>query len=183
MARFYKFFRDIMGFLGILRDFKGQMFCYSNGASRHYRPFHSPFTPLLLLFYSLSLSLLPSCDVGDYIGDRFGRWQITSIQTPDTLASPRDLFFDFQAGVHIAHILHEADHRTTDLHGLARQEGDSLFIRYLPMDKTGQSMRDDLTRRFLIDDDYSDVRFRILQLDGSRMILSRGERRWELRSY
>jgi hypothetical protein len=51
------------------------------------------------------------------------------------------------------------------------------------MDDTGNTMRDFMTRRFLIEDDYSDVRFHILRLDGSRMILERGRRRWELRSY
>ena len=176
------FLGDSMGLLGILRDFKGQMFSYSNRTNRNYRPFHSPFTPLLLLLISF-LTLLPSCDVGDYIGARFGRWQITTIQTPDTIATPRDLFYDFQAGVHIAHVLYEAEHRTLDLHGLARQEGDSLYIKDLPMDSTGNTMREFLSKRFLIEDDYSDVRFRILKLDGSRMILERSNRRWELHAY
>lgn len=140
-------------------------------------------TPLNLSIPLLTILLLPSCDVGDYIGDLFGRWQITTIQTSDSIATPTDLFFDFQAKVHVAHVLYEEEHRTLDLHGLARQEGDSLFIKYLPMDGTGNTMRDFMTRRFLIEDDYSDVRFRILKLDGSRMILERGSRRWELRSY
>jgi len=179
MARFYKL-RDMKGFLGILRDLKGRLFCFPKRVNLRFCPFYSPFTPLLLLFYSFSLS---SCDVGDYIGDLFGRWQITTIQTPDSIATPTDLFFDFQAKVHVAHVLYEEEHRTLDLHGLARQEGDSLFIKYLPMDDTGNTMRDFMTRRFLIEDDYSDVRFHILRLDGSRMILERGRRRWELRSY
>ena len=140
-------------------------------------------TPLNLSIPLLILLLLPSCDVGDYIGDIFGRWQITSIQTPDSIATPTDLFYDFQAKVHVAHVLYEDEHRTLDLHGLARQEGDSLFIKYLPMDDIGDTMRDYLTRRFLIEDDYSDVRFHILKLDGSKMILEKGNRRWELRSY
>ena len=136
-----------------------------------------PSLPLLPLFF------LSSCDVGDYIGDRFGRWQITSIQTPDSIATPTDLFYDFQSKVHVAHVLYEEEHRTLDLHGLARQEGDSLFIKYLPMDSTGNTMREFISKRFLIEDDYADVRFHILRLDGSRMILERGNRRWELRAY
>ena len=141
------------------------------------------FTPLNLSLPLLTLFFLPSCDVGDYIGDRFGRWQITTIQTPDSIAKPTDLFYDFQSKVHVAHVLYEEEHRTLDLHGLARQEGDSLFIKYLPMDNTGNTMREFISKRFLIEDDYSDVRFHILKLDGSRMILERGNRRWELRSY
>ena len=180
MERFYKFLRDSKGFEGILRDLKGHLFCYSNWSRHKYRPFYYLFTPLLLLFYSFSLS---SCDVGDYIGDIFGRWQITTIQTPDSIASPTDLFYDFQSKVHIAHVLYEDEHRTLDLHGLARQEGDSLFIKYLPMDSTGNTMREFISKRFLIEDDYSDVRFHILKLNGSRMILERGNRRWELRAY
>lgn len=140
-------------------------------------------TPLNLSLPLLTLFFLPSCDVGDYIGDRFGRWQITSIQTPDSIATPTDLFYDFQSKVHIAHVLYEEEHRTLDLHGLARQEGDSLFIKYLPMDSTGNTMREFISKRFLIEDDYTDVRFHILRLDGSRMILERGNRRWELRAY
>ena len=143
-------------------------------------PFLTPLNPIIPL---LTLFFLPSCDVGDYIGDRFGRWQITTIQTPDSIASPNDLFYDFQAKVHIAHVLYENEHRTLDLHGLARQEGDSLFIKYLPMDSTGNTMREFISKRFLIEDDYSDVHFHILKLDGSKMILERGNRRWELRSY
>ena len=180
MERFYKFIRDSKGFEGILRDLKGRLFCYSNWSRHKYRPFYYLFTPLLLLFYSFSLS---SCDVGDYIGDIFGRWQITTIQTPDSIATPTDLFYDFQSKVHIAHVLNEEEHRTLDLHGLARQEGDSLFIKYLPMDNTGNTMREFISKRFLIEDDYTDVRFHILRLDGSRMILERGNRRWELRAY
>ena len=140
-------------------------------------------TPLNLSLPLLTLFFLPSCDVGDYIGDIFGRWQITSIQTPDSIATPTDLFYDFQSKVHIAHVLYEEEHRTLDLHGLARQEGDSLFIKYLPMDSTGNTMREFISKRFLIEDDYTDVRFHILRLDGSRMILERGNRRWELRAY
>ena len=180
MERFYKFIRDSKGFEGILRDLKGRLFCYSNWSRHKYRPFYYLFTPLLLLFYSFSLS---SCDVGDYIGDIFGRWQITSIQTPDSIAKPTDLFYDFQSKVHVAHVLYEEEHRTLDLHGLARQEGDSLFIKYLPTDNTGNTMREFISKRFLIEDDYTDVRFHILKLDGSRMILERGNRRWELRAY
>ena len=179
MERFFKL-RDIKGLLGTLRDIKGHLLCYPNWSRHKYCPFYYIFTPLLLLFYSFSLS---SCDVGDYIGDRFGRWQITSIQTPDSIATPTDLFYDFQSKVHIAHVLYEEEHRTLDLHGLARQEGDSLFIKYLPMDSTGDTMREFISKRFLIEDDYADVRFHILRLDGSRMILERGNRRWELRAY
>jgi len=179
MERFFNL-RDMKELLGLLRDIKGRLSNYSNWSWRNYRPFYSLFTLLSLLFYSFSLS---SCDVGDYIGDLFGRWQITTIQTPDSIASPTDLFFDFQAKVHVAHVLYDEEHRTQDLHGLARQEGDSLFIKYLPMDGTGNTMRYFMTQRFLIEDDYSDVRFRILKLDGSKMILERGSRRWELRSY
>ena len=80
-------------------------------------------------------------------------------------------------------MLYEEEHRTLDLHGLARQEGDSLFIKYLPMDSTGNTMREFISKRFLIEDDYADVRFHILRIDGSRMILERGNRRWELRAY
>ena len=58
-----------------------------------------------------------------------------------------------------------------------------LFIKYLPMDSTGNTMREFISKRFLIEDDYTDVRFHILRLDGSRMILERGNRRWELRAY
>ena len=140
-------------------------------------------TPLNLSLPLLTLFFLPSCDVGDYIGDIFGRWQITSIQTPDSIATPTDLFYDFQSKVHVAHVLYEEEHRTLDLHGLARQEGDSLFIKYLPMDSTGNTMREFISKRFLIEDDYADVRFHILRIDGSRMILERGNRRWELRAY
>ena len=179
MERFYKL-RDSKGFEGILRDLKGRLFCFPKRVNFRYCPFYSPFTPLLLLFYTFSLS---SCDVGDYIGDIFGRWQITSIQTPDSIAKPTDLFYDFQSKVHVAHVLYEEEHRTLDLHGLARQEGDSLFIKYLPMDNTGNTMREFISKRFLIEDDYTDVRFHILRLDGSRMILERGNRRWELRAY
>ena len=184
MERFYKFLRDSKGFEGILRDLKGHLFhgpnCIKAKVTSLLLPFYSPFTPLLLLFYSFSLS---SCDVGDYIGDIFGRWQITTIQTPDSIATPTDLFYDFQAKVHIAHVLYEDEHRTLDLHGLARQEGDSLFIKYLPMDSTGNTMREFIAKRFLIEDDYTDVRFHILKLSGSKMILERGNRRWELRAY
>ena len=183
MERFYKFLRDSMGFEGILWDLKGHLLCFYNGSRRMNRPLISLNIPKYPLISLITLLLLPSCDVGDYIGDRFGRWQITTIQTPDSIATPRDLFYDFQAGVHIAHVLYEAEHRTLDLHGLARQEGDSLYIKYLPMDSTGNTMREFLSKRFLIEDDYSDVRFRILKLDGSRMILERGNRRWELRAY
>lgn len=177
--------RDIKGFLGILRDK-----CFSGRAlvRRCYRPFFSICTPLFLLFYSpFSLLFLlffsPSCDTGSDIGDRFGRWQITTIQTPDSIATPRDLFMDFQADVHVAHVLFEDEHRTLALHGLARQEGDSLYITYMPMDGVGATMRDYLSRRFLIEDDYRDVRFHIQQPDGSQMILTKGNRRWELRAY
>ena len=140
-------------------------------------------TPLNISIPLLTLFFLPSCDVGDYIGDIFGRWQITTIQTPDSIATPTDLFYDFQAKVHIAHVLYEDEHRTLDLHGLARQEGDSLFIKYLPMDSTGNTMREFISKRFLIEDDYTYVRFHILKLSGSKMILERGNRRWELRAY
>ena len=182
MERFYKFFRDSKGFEGILRDLKGHLLCFYNGSRRMHRPLISLNIPKYPLI-SLIFLLLPSCDVGDYIGDRFGRWQITSIQTPDSIATPTDLFYDFQSKVHIAHVLYEEEHRTLDLHGLARQEGDSLFIKYLPMDNTGNTMREFISKRFLIEDDYADVRFHILHLDGSRMILERGNRRWELRAY
>jgi hypothetical protein len=158
------------------------MFRYSKWSWRNYRPqisLNIPKYPLI----SLITLLLPSCDVGDYIGDRFGRWQITTIQTPDSIAKPTDLFYDFQSKVHVAHVLYEEEHRTLDLHGLARQEGDSLFIKYLPMDNTGNTMREFISKRFLIEDDYTDVRFHILRLDGSKMILERGNRRWELRAY
>ena len=183
MERFYKFFRDSKGFEGILRDLKGHLLCFYNGSRRMHRPLISLNIPKYPLISLITLLLLPSCDVGDYIGDRFGRWQITSIQTPDSIATPTDLFYDFQSKVHVAHVLYEEEHRTLDLHGLARQEGDSLFIKYLPMDSTGNTMREFISKRFLIEDDYSDVRFHILKLDGSRMILERGNRRWELRAY
>ncbi len=202
MERFYKFLRDSKGFEGILRDlkgrmflwdskgfegmlrvFKGRMFRYSKWSWCNYCPQISLNIPKYPLISLITLLLLPSCDVGDYIGDRFGRWQITTIQTPDSIATPTDLFYDFQSKVHIAHVLYEEEHRTLDLHGLARQEGDSLFIKYLPMDSTGNTMREFISKRFLIEDDYTDVRFHILRLDGSRMILERGNRRWELRAY
>ena len=159
------------------------MFRYSKWSWRNYRPQISLNIPKYPLISLITLLLLPSCDVGDYIGDRFGRWQITYIQTPDSIAKPTDLFYDFQSKVHVAHVLYEEEHRTLDLHGLARQEGDSLFIKYLPMDGIGQTMHDFMTRRFLIEDNYSDVRFHILYLDGDKMILERGDRHWELKSY
>lgn len=175
MERYFKrIIRDSKGFLGILRDnsFSGRAL-----VRQCYRPLYSIFALLLLLFFS------PSCDTGSEIGDRFGRWQITTIQTPDSIATPCDLFMDFQSDVHVAHVLFEDEHRTLALHGLARQEGDSLYITYMPMDGVGATMRDYLSRRFLIEDDYRDVRFHIQQLDGSQMILTKGNHRWELRAY
>lgn len=190
MERFFKgisfkgILRDFKGFLGILRDnsFSGRTL-----VRRYYRPFKSlniSSNPLIFLpILSLILLLLPSCNVGADIGGIFGRWQIKTIQTPDSIATPNDLFFDFQGKVHLAHVLSEEDHLTLVLHGITRHEGDSLYITYMPMDGIGDTMREYLTRRFLIEDDYEDVRFRILQVDGSRMILTRGNRRWELRAY
>ncbi len=166
------FLWDSKGFEGTVRDFKGRMFRHSKWSWRNYRPQISLNIPKYPLISLITLLLLPSCDVGDYIGDIFGRWQITSIQTPDSIATPTDLF-----------VLYEEEHRTLDLHGLARQEGDSLFIKYLPMDSTGNTMREFISKRFLIEDDYADVRFHILRIDGSRMILERGNRRWVLRAY
>ncbi len=202
MERFYKLFRDSKGFEGILRDLKGRKFlrdskglleiireikgrllCFYNWTRQMLRPQISLNITKYPLISLILLLLLPSCNVGSDIGGLFGRWQITTIQTPDSIATPTDLFYDFQSKVHIAHVLYEDEHRTLDLHGLARQEGDSLFIKYLPMDDTGNTMREFISNRFLIEDDYNDVRFHILRLDGSRMILERGNRRWELRSY
>ena len=165
------FLWDSKGFEGTVRDFKGRMFRHSKWSWRNYRPQISLNIPKYPLISLITLLLL------------FGRWQITSIQTPDSIATPTDLFYDFQSKVHVAHVLYEEEHRTLDLHGLARQEGDSLFIKYLPMDSTGNTMREFISKRFLIEDDYADVRFHILRIDGSRMILERGNRRWELRAY
>ena len=130
-----------------------------------------------------TIALLSGCQNNGEIGDLYGQWQLTQINTPDTLASPQHLFLAFQSQVFFARITGTDAHYSGTLKGSWRQSGDSLFLSFYSSE--GQLASDAwyVQHHFGFGGDPADLRFG-LQLSPRSMILTQEEAsHWTFRKY
>ena len=129
-----------------------------------------------------SLLLFCSCTNDGDIGDLYGRWQLTDMQVSDSTSQPDDLFLSFQSSVVFFSVSQYELHNATDYRGGFQHRGDSLIMKFVPLDGIGDNLSAELRNR-LGWTDRNNVRLHIDQLNKSRLRLSRGNDYWSFRAF
>lgn len=137
--------------------------------------------PFILTLMAMTGTLC-SCQNDEYIGDFYGQWQLTDIQTSDTTASPRDLFFAFQSNVVWVRIASVDAHYTGGFKGTWQENGDSLFFSFYYDEIQTDNIRSELRHRMAMPGTIEDLRFG-LRIDSRHMTLTRGADSWHFRKY
>lgn len=132
-----------------------------------------------LLTFTCSLS---SCQNDEYIGEIYGQWLLTDIQTPDTVATPRDLFLAFQSNVIFIRIASADAHYSGGFKGIWSKTQDSLYISFIADEAGMTNITDNLRTRFAITSNANDLRFGLRSTSGS-MTLTQGNSSWHFRKY
>ena len=139
---------------------------------------------LPLLYTVLSTLFFCCCTNDENIGDFYGRWQITAIQTPDTLIEPDNLFLSFQSYTVFASVNDYALHQANDYVGNWSQPSHStLRLQFVPTDENMTYRYETVIRDFFHMGDYRDVNLAIESMDAREMHLSNGTTHWYLHIY
>ena len=123
-----------------------------------------------------------SCQNDEYIGDIYGQWQLTDIQTPDTTATPRNLYLAFQSNVVMARIVGVDAHYTETLQGTWQQSDDSLFLSFYCAEAQADYLQSMLRTLFVMDAPAGNLRFNC-HLSSTAMTLTQGKSQWQFRKF
>lgn len=139
---------------------------------------------LSIIYTVLCITFCCSCTNDENIGDFYGRWQITAIQTPDTLIEPDNLFLSFQSYTVFASVNDYDLHINNDYIGnWSRPSDSSLRLQFVPADENLTDWYATAIREVFLMGDYRDVNLTIESMDARRMHLSHGSTHWHLDIY
>ena len=139
---------------------------------------------LSVIYIVLCIAFCCSCTNDENIGDFYGRWQITSIESPDTLIEPDNLFLSFQSYTVFASVNDYALHQARDYVGNWSQPSPSaLRLQFVPTDENMTFQYETVIRDIFRMGDYRDVRLTIESMDARNMLLSNGTTHWYLHIY
>jgi hypothetical protein len=139
-----------------------------------------------MLIMGLILGLLPTACTNDGdIGDLYGQWQLTAVETSDSvLYAPSNCFLSFQSQTVQSRIVYPEAHVAANVTGNYQHVGDSLLMQfYLVNDDYENLTADTLMVRYYRFPTPRDMRFHILNLDNKKLILARGDALWSFRKY
>lgn len=126
------------------------------------------------------LVLCVSCTDNDNTGDLYGQWQLTAIKdNGNILSTPDNLSLSFQGDIVFARVSDHQDYRYRNVPGVFYENNDSLILSFYIDDESSRSV---ITRMFLMEDEPTDLRF-ALKKTSDKLLLSKGSRCWQLRSY
>jgi hypothetical protein len=129
--------------------------------------------------------LLTACTNDGDIGDLYGQWQLTAVETSDSvLYAPSNCFLSFQSQTVQSRIVYPEAHVAANVTGNYQHVSDSLLMQfYLVNDDYENLTADTLMVRYYRFPSPRNMRFHILNLDNKKLILARGDALWSFRKY
>lgn len=126
------------------------------------------------------LVLCVSCTDNDNTGDLYGQWQLTTVKDNGIiLSTPANLSLSFQGDIVFARVSDHQDYRYRNVPGVFYENNDSLILSFYIDDESSRSI---ITRMFLMEDEPADLRFALKKSSG-KIMLTKGNRCWQLRNY